>query len=66
MQAKQHRYLQVFFRNNSSPLSYKDITAFEGTLRNVCFLAHKTLFVTQIYPALFSKYSGFSKIMPEI
>ena len=26
---------KIFFRNNSSPLPYKDITAFEGTLSNV-------------------------------
>jgi len=32
--------------------AYKqDITAFEGTLSNVCFLPHKMLFVSQIYPA---------------
>jgi hypothetical protein len=28
MYVKEHGYLQVFFRNNSSPLPYKDITAF--------------------------------------
>jgi len=36
------------FRNNSSPLSHKDITAFVGPLKNVCFLPHKMLFVSQI------------------
>ena len=30
--------------------AYKDITAFEGTLSNVCFLPHKMLFVSRIYP----------------
>ena len=29
--------------------TYKNITAFEGTLSNVCFLPHKMLFVSQIY-----------------
>jgi len=51
MSVKEHGYLQVFFRNSSSPLPYKDITAFEGTLSNVCFLPHKMLFVSQIYAA---------------
>ena len=53
-------------RNNSSPLLHKDITAFEGTLGNVSFLTHKMLFVSQIYPAWFSEYSGFSKSMRNI
>jgi len=59
-------YLQVFFRNNFSPLPYKDITAFEGTLSNVCFFPHKMLFVSQIYPAWFLKYSGYVNIMRKI
>jgi len=29
----------------------KNITAFEGTLSIVCFLPHKMLFVSRIYPA---------------
>jgi len=41
----------LFFRNNYSPLPYKDITAFEGTLSSVCFLPNKMLFVSQIYPS---------------
>jgi len=40
-----------FFRNNSSALPYKDNTAFIGTLKNVCFLPHKMLVVSQIYLA---------------
>jgi len=40
-----------FFRNNSSALPYTDITAFVGTLKNVCFLLHKMLFVSQVYLA---------------
>jgi len=31
--------------------AYKDITAFEGTLSNVCFVPHKMLFVSRIHPA---------------
>jgi len=31
--------------------AYKNITAFEGTLSSVCFLPHKMLFVSRIYPA---------------
>jgi len=42
---------KFFLKNNSSPLPYKDITAFEGTLNNVCFLLHKMLFLSQIYLA---------------
>jgi len=30
---------------------YKDNTVSEGTLNNVCFLPHKMIFVSQIYPA---------------
>ena len=39
---------KFFFRNNSSPLPYKDITAFEGTLSNVCFFPHKMLCFTNL------------------
>jgi len=31
--------------------AYKNITAFDGTLSNVCFLPQKMLFVSRIYPA---------------
>jgi len=50
---------KFFFRNNYSALPYKDITAFVGTLKNFCLLPHKMVFVSQIYPSYFSKYSGF-------
>jgi len=43
-----YKFLSATF---SSPLLYKDITAFEGTLNNVCFLPHKMVFVSQIYLA---------------
>jgi len=52
---------KFFFRNNSSPLPHKDITAFEGTPSNVCFLPHNPPSPLHIYPAWFSNYSGFKK-----
>jgi hypothetical protein len=42
---------KFFFRSNSSPLRYKDITSFEGKLSIARFLPHKMLFVSQIHPA---------------
>jgi len=40
-----------FFAESIHHYAYKNITAFEGTLSNVCFIPHKMLFVSRIYPA---------------
>jgi hypothetical protein len=52
MQSKRTWVFTSFFLESNLPhYAYKDITAFESTLRNVCFLPHKMLFVSPIYPA---------------
>jgi len=46
-------FTSFFFRNNYSSLLHKDITTFESILSNVCFIPHKMLFVSQMYPDWF-------------
>jgi len=44
MKVKEHEYLQVFSESILLHYAYKNITAFEGTLSNVCFFPPQNAF----------------------